>query len=117
MENATVMDFHDSPDVCLELGYQLRHTIMRLGSQDGSDFRPRLRQDFFNACVHDQHIIYQEPEQLKRVSFPEGRVNDDHMLLGRVEGNSVYTASFMDACATQIYMTMAVFIAVLLSIF
>ena len=46
MENATVMDFHDSPDVCPELGYQFRHTIMRFGSQDGSDFRPRLRQDF-----------------------------------------------------------------------
>ena len=55
--------------------------------------------------------------QRKRVPFPEGRVNDDHMLLflGRVEDNSVYAAPFMDACTAQMHMTMDLFVAFRLS--
>ncbi len=48
--------------------------------------------------------------RLKRVSFPEGRVNDDHMLLGGVESNSANTAPFVDTCKAQVHMTMDLFV-------
>ena len=78
MENTAVVGFHDAPNVRLELGYQFRHTIMRFGPRDCPDFGSGLWQIFFDHNIHNQFVVYEQAQQLKRIPFLSAHIVASH---------------------------------------
>ena len=83
---------------------------MRLRSDDSSYLWSHLREDFLNRLIHDKFAINEASESLEGVPFPIYRVNDDHVFFCWVKGNSICTAPFMDASATNVHVTLDRFI-------
>ena len=77
------------------LAYQSLRTVVESGTQDCRHLWPHLCQNCVCRMLHNQFAINHAPEKLERVAIAADWMDDNQVLLGCIERDSVDPAPFV----------------------